>query len=85
MKIKKESLKCDNAFFLNFVLVMIPKSEILQNTKLEFDLRRGKGKLNLLKFFTKSETELDNQVQSVRIFSNDRKMAFGLVKYVTMM
>lgn len=58
---------------------------------LEYDLRRGKGKLNHLLFIDdlkaihkNTEAELDSLVHCVRIFTDDIKMEFELSKCATM-
>ena len=73
-------------FFFTFVVVLIPLSRIVNETDLRYVTSRNQ-KLNHLLFMddlklhAKSERELDSLIQTVRIFSDDVGMVFGLDKY----
>lgn len=64
MEIKRTIFQRNSVLPLTYGLGMIPLNEILQKTKLVYDLARGNGKLNHLLFmddmrlFTKPEAEL---------------------------
>ena len=68
-----------------FLVVLIPISIILNETDLRYVTRQNQ-KLNHLLFmddlkqYPKSERELDSLIQTVRIFSGDVGMVFGLGK-----
>ena len=68
-----------------FVVVLIPISIILNEIDLRYVTRQNQ-KLNYLLFmddlkqYPKSERELDSLIQTVRIFSGDVGMVFGLGK-----
>ena len=64
---------------------MIPLMLVLRKTKIFYQLERGEKINHLLfmgdlKLFAKSEEQIDSLVNSVRIFSDDIKMEFGLLK-----
>ena len=69
-----------------FIIALIPLSMILRNEKAAYDLGEGKGTVNHLLFmddlkvYGKTEKQLETLVNSVRIFSEDIKMEFGLSK-----
>ena len=70
---------------LLFVIVLIPLSIILNDTDLGYKIENH-GKINHLlfmddlKLYARSERELDSLVQTVRIFSDDIGMEFGMDK-----
>ena len=59
---------------------------MLRQTKTSYELKKGGKKINHLHFmddlklFVKNEDQIDNLVNTVRIFSEDIKMEFGLPK-----
>ena len=71
---------------LLFVIPMILLSLILWEVKIAYDLGKGNGKLNHLlfmddsKLFAKNENKLESHIHTVRIFSDDIRMEFGLSK-----
>ena len=70
---------------LLFVVVLIPLSIILNKTDLGYVTSRNQKLNHLLfmddlKLYAKSERELDSLIQTVRIFSDDVGMVFGLDK-----
>ena len=62
-----------------FVLVLIPLSSILRKTKAAYEFSEGKEKINHLlfmddfKLYRRSEKGLDSLVQTVCVFSKERK------------
>ena len=69
-----------------FVLVMIPLTLVLRQPKTSYELKKGGKKINHLPFmddlklFAKNEDQIDSLVNTVRIFPENIKMAFGLPK-----
>ena len=69
-----------------FVLALIPLSLILRKTKIAFEFSESKEKINHLlfmddlKLYSRSEKGLDSLVQTVRVFSEDIGMEFGIEK-----
>ena len=69
-----------------FVLVLIPLSLILRNAKAAYEFSESKEKINHLlfmddlKLYSRSEKGLDSLVQTVRVFSEDIGMEFGIEK-----
>ena len=67
-----------------FVLALIPLSIILNKVKEGYSLGKDRAKLNHLlfiddlKIYGKDKDQLDSLVQTVRIFSNDIAMTFGI-------
>ena len=65
---------------------MIPLTLILRKSKFAYEVTKGGLKVNHLlfmddlKLFGKNEREIDSLVNTVRIFSNDIKMEFGMSK-----
>ena len=86
MKIRRGIFQGDSLSSLLFVLVMIPLTLVLRQTKASYKLKKGGKKVNQLlfmddlKLFAKNEDQIDNLVNKVRIFSEDIKMEFGLPK-----
>ena len=66
------------------MLVMIPLILVLRQTKASYEVKKGGKKINHLlfmddlKLFAKNEDQRDSLVNTVRIFSEDIKMEFGL-------
>ena len=69
-----------------FALALIPLSLILRKAKAVYDFSESKEKINHLlfmddlKWYSRSEKGLDSLVQTVRIFSKDIGMEFGIEK-----
>ena len=69
-----------------FVLALIPLSIILNKAKEGYSLGKDRAKLNHLlfmddlKLYGKDKDQLDSLVQTVRIFSSDIGMTFGIEK-----
>ena len=75
---------------LLFVLAMMPLSMILRKVSAGYVMKKDGCKINHLlfmddlKLFAKNEAEIDSLVQTVRIFSDDIGMQFGLEKCASM-
>ena len=86
VKIRRGIFQGDGLSPLLFVLVKIPLTLVLRQTKTFYELRKGGKKINHLlfmdnlKLFTKNEDQIDSLVNTVRILSEDIKMEFGLSK-----
>ena len=71
---------------LVFVLALIPLSLILRKAKAAYEFSGSKVKINHLlfmddlKLYSRNEKELDSLVQTIRIFSKDIGMEFGIEK-----
>ena len=67
-----------------FVLALIPLSLILRKAKAAYEFSESKEKINHLLFMDHlklySEKGLDSLVQTVRVFSEDIGMEFGIEK-----
>ena len=73
-----------------FIICLLPLSVILKEAKQGYDLdRSSSGKINHmlymddLKLYGKSKNELESLVQTVRIFTGNIKMRFGIQKCAT--
>ena len=68
------------------IIIIIQLTLVLRQTKASYELKKGGKKINHLlfmddlKLFVKNEDQIDNLVNTVRIFSEDIKMEFGLPK-----
>ena len=63
---------------------------MLRQTNASYELKKGGKKINHLlfmddlKLFAKNEDQINNLVNTVRIFSEDMRMEFGLPKCVVL-
>ena len=71
-----------------FVLALIPLSFILRKAKATYEFSESKERIDHLlfmddlKLYSRSKKGLDSLVQTVRIFSEDLGMEFGIEKCV---
>ena len=86
VEIKQGIFQGDSLSPLVFVLAMIPLSLILRKAKAAYEFSESKEKINHLlymddfKLYSRSEKGLDSLVQTVRVFSEDIGMEFGIEK-----
>ena len=86
VKIKRGIFQGDSLSPLLFVLSLIPLSLILRNVKGGYQLGKQEMSINHLLFmddlkvFGKNEKELDMLLNTVRVFSEDIRMEFGISK-----
>ena len=86
VEIKRGIFQEDSLSPLVFVLALILLSLILRKTKAAYEFSENKEKINHLlfmddlKLYSRSEKGLDSLVQTVRIFSEDIEMEFGIEK-----
>ena len=86
VEIKRGFFQGDSLFPLVFVLALIPLSLISRKAKAAYKFSESKEKINDLlfiddlKLYSQSEEELDSLVQTVRVFSEDIGMEFGIEK-----
>ena len=84
--IKRGIFHGDSLSPLVFVLALIPLSLILRKAKAAYEFAGRKEKINHLLFmdhlrlYSRNEKELDSLVQTIRIFSEDVGMEFGIEK-----
>ena len=84
--IRRGIFQGDSLSPLVFVLGLIPLSLILRKAKAAYEFAGSREKINHLlfmddlKLYSKSEKELDSLIQTVRIFSEDIGMEFGIEK-----
>ena len=84
--IKRGIFQGDSLSPLVFVLALIPLSLILRKAKAAYEFSGSKVKINHLlfmddlKLYSRNEKELDSLVQTIRIFSKDIGMEFGIEK-----
>ena len=78
VEIKRGIFKGDFLSPLVFVLALIPLSLILRKAKAAYEFSESKE--NDLKLYSRSEKGLDSLVQTVRVFSEDIGMDFGIEK-----
>ena len=69
-----------------FVLALIPLSLVLRKAKAAYEFSESKEKINHLlfmddlKLYSRSEKGLDSLLQTIRVFSEDVGMGFGIEK-----
>ena len=86
VEIKRGIFQGDSLSPLVFVLALIPLSLILRKAKAAYEFSESKEKINHLlfmddlKLYSRSEKGLDSLVQTVRVFSEDIGMEFGIEK-----
>ena len=84
--IKRGIFQGDSLSPLVFVLALIPLNLILRKAKAAYEFSGSKEKINNLlfmddlKLYSRNEKELDSLVQTIRIFSKDIGMEFGIEK-----
>ena len=84
--IKRDIFLGDSLSPLVFVLALIPSSLILRNARAAYGFSGSKKKINHLlfmddlKLYSGNEKELDSLVQTIRVFSKDIGMEFGIEK-----
>ena len=82
----KRGIQGDSLFPLVFVLALIPLSLILRKAKAAYEFSESKEKINNLlfmddlKLYSRNEKGLDSLVQTIRVFSEDIGMEFGVAK-----
>ena len=86
VEIKRGIFQEDSLSPLVFVLSLIPLSLVLRKAKVAYKFSESKGKINHplfmddLRLYSQSEKGLDSLVQTVRVFSEDIGMEFGIEK-----
>ena len=90
VEIRRGIFQGDSLSTLVFVLVLIPLSLILREAKSAYEFSESKEKISHLlfmddfKLYSRSEKGLDSLVQTVRVFSEDTGMEFGIEKCATL-
>ena len=90
VKIKRGIFQGDALSPLLFVITLIPLISVLKMTKHGYEFAKNREKINHLlymddlKLYAKSEKELDSLIQTVRVFSKDIGMQFGIEKCSTL-
>ena len=86
VRIRRGIFQGDSLSPLLFVLVLIPMSLVLRDVKAGYNLGERRGKVNHLlfmddlKLYGQNENQIDTLVNTVRIFSQDIGMEFGINK-----
>ena len=90
VEIKRGIFQGDFLSPLVFVLALIPLSLILRKAKAAYEFSESKEKVDHLifmddlKLYSQNEKALDSLVQTVRVFSEDIGMKFGIEKCATL-
>ena len=90
VKIRRGIFQGDSLSPLLFIAAMIPLSIILRKTGLGYQPSKNGSKISHLlymddlKLYSKTSSELESLLNTVRIFSNDIEMEFGLDKSATL-
>ena len=90
VKIKRGIFLGDALSPLLFVITLIPLTSVLKMTKPGYEFAKNRENMNHLlymddlKLYAKSEKELDSLIQTVRAFSKDVGMQFGIEKCSTL-
>ena len=86
IEIKRGIFQGDSLSPLVIVLALIPLILILRKTKAAYEFSKSKEKINHLlfmddlKLYSRSEKGLDSLVQTLRVFSEEIGMEFGIGK-----
>ena len=86
VKIQRGIFQGDALSPLLFVIAMMPLNHILRKCTAGYKLSKSQEKINLLvymediKLFAKKEKDLETLIQTVRIYSQDTRMEFGIEK-----
>ena len=86
VKIKRGIFQGDSLSPLLFVITLIPLTLVLRRVKMSYSLGKNGESINHLlfmddlKLYAMSESQIDSLIQTVRIFSGDINMEFGLTK-----
>ena len=84
--IKRGIFQGDSLSPLEFIMSMIPLTLLLRKDRSGYEMEKGKMKISHrlymddIKLFAKSEEQLQSLIQSVKQYSDDIKMEFGLDK-----
>ena len=84
--IKRGIFQGDSLSPLLFVLALIPLTLVLRKTKVGYDMGKNGLRINHLlfmddlKLYGKNESQIDSLVQTVRVFTEDIQMEFGISK-----
>ena len=90
VNIRRGIFQGDSLSPLLFVLALFPLSMILRKVSAGYEMKKDGCRINHLlfmddlKLFAKNEKAIDSLVQTVRIFSDDIGMKFGLEKCAAM-
>ena len=86
MKIRRGIFQGDSVPPVLFVLAIILLTLVLRHTEASYEFKKGGQKISHLlfmdnlKLFAKNDDQIDSLVNTVRFFSDDIKMEFGLPK-----
>ena len=87
-KIQREIFQGDTLSLLLFIIVMMPLDHILRKCAAGYKLSRSQEKINHqmymddIKLLAKNEKELETLIHTVRIYTQDIEMEFGIEKCV---